>query len=114
MKPPSKSADGVKVGVPVIVIVSEPALPKVTFPFKVAAPETVKLDDIVAALVTESVPAIAVLPSPAFTVNLLVFTDKFPTLFVVPEISTAPLISIVVPLISISESDTKSNTPSAD
>ena len=32
----------------------------------------------------------------------------------VPETSTLPLISIVVALISISVSDTKSSTPSAD
>ena len=40
VKPPSKSADVPNVGVPVIVIVSPLALPKVTFPFKVVAPST--------------------------------------------------------------------------
>ena len=44
VKPPSKSADSVNVEVPVTVIVSPPALPKVTFPFKVVFPSTFKLE----------------------------------------------------------------------
>ena len=78
VKPPSKSADCVNVAVPVTVTESPEASPKVTFPFKVVAPVTVKVSEKVAALVTDNVPAIAVLPSPLVTVNLSVFTVIFP------------------------------------
>ena len=44
VKPPSKSAEGVKVAVPVTVTVSEPALPKVTFPFRVVLPSTLRVE----------------------------------------------------------------------
>ena len=41
-------------------------------------------------------------------------TVRFPPTPKLPDTSTAPFISIVVALISISVSDTKSKTPSAD
>ena len=103
VKPPSKSADSANVGVPVTVIVSPLALPKVMFPFKVVAPDTVKLSEKVAALVTPNVPAILVLPSPLVTVNLFVLIVKLPVTaaeprVAAPETSNAPFRSTSFPI----------------
>ena len=65
---------------------------------------------------------VLVSPSPAILSNCTSPTllnaaspkSKAPATVSVPEISTLPFISIVVALISISVSDTKSKTPSAD
>ena len=114
VKPPSKSADGVNVAVPVTVIPSPDALPKVTLPFKVVAPSTFSDESKSTASCAFRVPFITVLPEPAVTANLSELTVKFPVDSNVPETSALPFISIVVPLISTSLSDTKSKTPSAD
>jgi len=67
VNPASKSANCEKVAVPVTVIVSPAASPRVTAPFAVKAPVISTLDEKVAALVTPNVPEILVLPSPAET-----------------------------------------------
>ena len=51
---------------------------------KVVAPDTAKVSDKVVAAVTPSVPAIAVLPVAAATVNLLVLMSKSPSMPVAP------------------------------
>ena len=71
VSPASKSAEAPKVGVPVTVIASLEALPKVIAPFNAVAPETVKSALPVISLVTAKVPATVVLPEEALTVNLL-------------------------------------------
>lgn len=87
MIPPSKSADCVNVAVPVTVITSADASPKVTLPFRVVAPVTVKVSEKVAALVTPNVPAMLVLPSPLVTVNLSVFIVKLPSVTIEPNVA---------------------------
>ena len=62
MNPPSKSADGVKVAVPVTVTASAEALPKVTAPFKVVAPSTFSAASKSTSPPALSVPATTVLP----------------------------------------------------
>ena len=78
VKPPSKSADGVNVAVPVKPIASPEALPKVTAPLRVVAPSTFKVESKSPAPFAVSVPATTVLPVAAATVNLFVATLKFP------------------------------------
>ena len=78
VKPPSKSADCVKVAVPVTVTVSPAALPSVTLPSACKAPSTSKFPVKVVFPVTSNVPATRVLPVPLATVNLSVFILKLP------------------------------------
>ena len=85
MKPPSKSADGVNVAVPVTVTVSLLAFPRVTLPFKVVAPSTFSDESKSTASCAFKVPLITVLPEPAVTANLSELTVKFPVDSNVPE-----------------------------
>ena len=69
----------------------------------------------------EVIPLAAVIPPPSAivialspSVNPMFAVCNSPLTRALPLMSTAPFISIVVALISISVSDTKSSTPSAD
>ena len=75
---------------PVFVISSPVAFPRVTAPLRVVAPSTLSVESKSPAPFAVSVPATTVLPVPDATVNLFVATVKFPT-----EL-TVPLKSVVV------------------